>query len=82
MFSAVESRSIRPSVRNRRAHIEAYSRLEVLWALASFVVLILCWDAACRLDERISVPRVRISHALEEERSLGQATTQPLADFE
>ena len=82
MFSTAESRSTRPSVQSRRAHIEAYSRLEVLWAVASFVVLILCWDAACRLDERISVPRVRIAHALEEERSLGQATTQPLADFE
>lgn len=38
-------------------------RLEIAWAWASLLVLIVCWDAALRLDQRVSVPRVRMVHA-------------------
>jgi len=42
-------------------------RREQAWAWLSLVVLIICWDASSRLDERVSAPRVRIAHALAEE---------------
>lgn len=38
------------------------SRLEVFWAWASLLVLIVCWDAALRLDQHASPPRMRIAH--------------------
>ena len=44
------------------------SRLETIWAWASLLVLIICWDAALRLDRSVPVPRVRIAHAVEPER--------------
>ena len=34
-------------------------RLELLWAWASLLVLIVCWDAALRLDQRVPLPRMR-----------------------
>jgi hypothetical protein len=40
-------------------------RREALWAWASLVTLVICWDRSARLDERISPPRVRIAHALD-----------------
>ena len=43
-------------------------RLELVWAWGSLLTLIVCWDAALRLDERVSPPRVRIAHAAELER--------------
>jgi hypothetical protein len=42
-------------------------RREQAWAWLSLVVLIICWDASSRLEERVSAPRVRIAHALAEE---------------
>lgn len=44
-------------------------RLELVWAWGSLLTLILCWDAALRLDQHVSPPRVRIAHAAEIERS-------------
>lgn len=41
-------------------------RREQLWAWLSLVVLIICWDASSRLEERVSPPRARIAHAMEE----------------
>lgn len=32
-------------------------RLEAAWAWASLLVLIVCWDAALRLDQKVSLPR-------------------------
>lgn len=46
---------------------EGAGRRERAWAWLSLLTLILCWDAAARLDERISPPRVRIAHAGERE---------------
>jgi hypothetical protein len=66
----------------REASRSSYSRLEVLWAVVSFLVLILCWDATLRLDQKVSVPRVRIAHALEEERAVRQSSSHPLTEFE
>ena len=34
-------------------------RLELLWAWASLLVLVVCWDAALRLDQRVPLPRMR-----------------------
>ena len=45
------------------------SKLETAWAWASVLILVVCWDAALRLDERVSLPRMRIAHAVEIERS-------------
>jgi len=45
------------------------ARLEVLWAWASLLVLIVCWDAAFRLDQHASSPRMRMAHAADAERS-------------
>lgn len=45
------------------------SKLETAWAWASVLILIVCWDAALRLDERVPLPRIRIAHAAEVERS-------------
>ena len=45
------------------------SKLETAWAWASVLILVVCWDVALRLDERVSLPRVRIAHAGEIERS-------------
>ncbi|HKE95132.1 MAG TPA: hypothetical protein VKB34_12550 [Povalibacter sp.] len=57
---------------------DASSRLEILWAWASLLVLIICWDAAFRLDEHVSLPRMRIAHAVEEEdRIVIAAAEQP-----
>lgn len=49
------------------------SKLETAWAWASVLILVVCWDAALRLDERVSLPRIRIAHAVEIERS-GQSS--------
>jgi hypothetical protein len=43
-------------------------RLEAAWAWASLLVLIVCWDAALRLDQHVSLPRMRIAHAVDMER--------------
>jgi hypothetical protein len=42
-------------------------RREQVWAWLSLVVLIVCWDASSRLGERVSPPRSRMAHALEED---------------
>ncbi len=40
-------------------------RREQVWAWLSLVVLIICWDASSRLEERVSPPRARIAHAVD-----------------
>ena len=42
-------------------------RREQVWAWLSLVVLIICWDASARLGERVSPPRARLTHAVDEE---------------
>lgn len=42
-------------------------RREQVWAWLSLVVLIICWDTSARLGERVSPPRPRMAHALEED---------------
>jgi hypothetical protein len=37
-------------------------RREKVWAWLTLFALVLCWDASIRLDERVSLPRVRIAH--------------------
>jgi hypothetical protein len=39
------------------------TRRERCWAWVSLFVLIVAWDAAGRLDERVALPRMRIAHA-------------------
>jgi hypothetical protein len=36
-------------------------RRETLWAWLSLLTLVICWDAAARLDEKVSPPRPRLS---------------------
>jgi hypothetical protein len=40
------------------------NRLEVLWAWASLLALIMCWDAALRLDQHVQLPRRREIEAI------------------
>jgi len=57
-----------PVAQAQRATAEgsgAVRRLEILWAWASLLVLIICWDAALRLDQRMPLPRLRIAHVSE-----------------
>jgi hypothetical protein len=50
-------------------------RREKAWAWLSVVVLIICWDASSRLGERVSPPRARIAHALEEDEMFQASAT-------
>jgi hypothetical protein len=52
-------------------------RREKTWAWLSLLTLVLCWDAAARLEMRISPPRVRIAHAGERSESVdtGESAT-------
>jgi hypothetical protein len=45
-------------------------RREMTWAWLSLLTLVLCWDAAARLETRVSPPRVRIAHAGERSESV------------
>ena len=55
----------------RMAGRTASRRRETLWAWLSLLVLVLCWDAAARLDEKVSPPRLRLTHvAAAEERDI------------
>ena len=45
-------------------------RREATWAWLSLVTLLICWDAAARLETRVSPPRVRIAHAGERSESV------------
>jgi len=44
------------------------ARLDLFWGWASLLVLVACWDAAFRLDQHASPPRMRIAHVMEQER--------------
>ena len=50
-----------------RSLVRERQRREQVWAWLTLVVLIICWDASSRLGERVSPPRSRIAHALDEE---------------
>jgi hypothetical protein len=53
-------------VNSQQGSVRAQSRRrEVIWAWASLVTLVICWDRSARLDERVSPPRIRIAHALD-----------------
>ena len=53
-------------------------RREGLWAWLSLITLVICWDAAARLDEKVSPPRPRLSHVAEEDERLGQNALMPV----
>ncbi len=40
---------------------------EQVWAWLSLVVLIVCWDASSRLEERVSPPRPKLAHVVEDD---------------
>jgi hypothetical protein len=64
-----QSAAIGVAVRGRDQAAEEQvrrTRREQWWAWASLFVLIVAWDAASRLDERVALPRMRIAHAAEE----------------
>jgi hypothetical protein len=56
-------------------------RREQVWAWLSLVTLIICWDASERLGHRVSPPRVRIAHALEEEEASRGGVSGVVADL-
>jgi hypothetical protein len=45
--------------------IATQRRRERLWAWASALLLVLCWDASLRLDEKVPLPRLRLAHAVD-----------------
>jgi len=61
---------------------EACERREKLWAWASLLMLIICWDAALRLDQHVSPPRIRIAHAGEKSDTAGTSITGHAGKFE
>jgi hypothetical protein len=50
-----------------RALARDRQRRERAWAWMSLVVLIVCWDASSRLEERVSPPRARMAHVADED---------------
>lgn len=54
------ARSFRTLARDRQ-------RREQVWAWLSLVVLIVCWDASSRLEERVSPPRAKIAHVADDD---------------
>ena len=50
-----------------RSLVRERHRREQVWAWLSLVTLIICWDASERLGERVSPPRARIAHVVEED---------------
>ena len=48
-----------------RSVVVAKRRRERILACLAFAMLIVAWDATLRLDERMSPPRMRMSHAVE-----------------
>ena len=48
-------------------------RREHLWAWLSVLLLVLCWDASRRLDEKVPLPRPRLAHAAEVEAELARS---------
>ena len=50
-------------------------RREHVLAGLAFLMLIVAWDATLRLDQRMSPPRMRMSHAVEVESDLQAMTS-------
>ena len=50
-------------------------RRERILAGLAFLMLIVAWDATLRLDERMSPPRMRMSHAVEVQSDLQAMTS-------
>lgn len=69
MNSQVPRVIARPVPSSQRETLAARRRLEIYWAVASFLALIVSWDAALRLDERVPLPRMRVAQAMEEAES-------------
>ena len=61
------ARSFRTLARDRQ-------RREHVWAWLSLVVLIVCWDASSRLEDRVSPPRPRLAHVVEEDEMMRPAS--------
>lgn len=56
----------RPASASQRELLAARRRLEIYWAIAAFLALIVSWDAALRLDERVPLPRTRVAQAMDD----------------
>jgi len=66
--SAVSERKTVYAAQTRaRALMKARRRREQILACLAFAMLILAWNATLRLDEQVSPPRMRMSHAVEME---------------
>jgi hypothetical protein len=63
--SLARSRSLRAAKRRR----------ERILACLAFIMLIVAWDATLRLDEQMSPPRMRMSHAVEVDGELQMRTS-------
>lgn len=67
-----------PVVAATRTRLAGHRR-ETLWAWLSVVVLVLCWDAATRLDQHVSPPRVRLTHVAEAQERQSQNAFMPVS---
>jgi hypothetical protein len=65
------------SAASSRSLADARRWRERVLAVLALVMLIFAWDATLRLDEKMSPPRVRVSHAVELEGELQRQTFVP-----
>lgn len=57
-----------------RSLIRERQRREQIWAWLSLVVLIICWDTSARLEERVSPPRTRMAHVVDDDELMRPAS--------
>lgn len=68
VFEASSRQSTPRAATVRRDSRAGRARFDLFWAWASLLVLVVCWDAAFRLDRHASLPRMQTAHAADQER--------------
>ena len=54
--------------RSAKVPVASRRRLEIAWTCASLLALIVSWDAAMRLDEKVPLPRLRVAQETDPQR--------------
>jgi hypothetical protein len=70
LYAASESPWNYSSLAVSRSVIVAKRRRERILACLALIMLVVAWDATLRLDEQVSPPRMRMSHAADVENEL------------
>jgi hypothetical protein len=77
LYAASESPWNYSSLAVSRSVIVAKRRRERILACLALIMLVVAWDATLRLDEQVSPPRMRVSHAVEIEGEMQALTAVP-----